>query len=194
MLLHFIFMARDVDLARRRDEFEYVRRMAQFFKVWISDTFSVSLEVRCDEMATGRRGILERLDTHTLVKDHRHRGEQVYHFYLCHFRPTWTDCTCEGYHAENFGMVHWQRPKDAADALFLAEKNCTTVSHELAHELLRQKNYGRFIQDVHDVWTRHFHDDLPFEQYGADYRRTCGRPEFLTLDASSFRNAGMIPD
>ena len=71
-----------------------------------------------------------------LVRDHQQRGKDIYHFYLTHFRPLWTDCTCEGYHAENFGMVLWQSPKESNDTLFLAEKNCTTVSHELIHEML----------------------------------------------------------
>ena len=59
-------------------------------------------------------------------------------------------------------MIYWQKPKMKNDLLFLAEKNCTAVSHELAHELLRQKNYKRFVQDIHDVWMKHFHADLAF--------------------------------
>ncbi len=185
-------MAGEADLADRRDEFEYVKRMAAFFQVWARRNFSRNLDVRCDQMAVHRRGILQRPDIHTILRDHRSRGEETWHFYLCNFRPIWTDCTCEGYHAENFGMVRWQRPKEKNDVLFMAEKNCTTVSHELAHELLRQAGYKRFVPDVHDVWTRHFHADLPFEQYGDDHERTDGRPAFLTLDVSSFASrAGM---
>ncbi len=178
-------MARDADILQRRAEFEYAKKMAQFFRTWIGEKFSIRLDVRCDEMVTHKRHMLDRLDTHTILRDHESRGSDVFHFYLCHFRPTWTDCTCEGYHAENFGMIYWQKPKKQDDAVFLAEKNCTAVSHELAHELLRQKNYKRFVQDVHDVWTRHFHAGLPFEQYGTDHRRTDGEPAFLTLDVSS---------
>ena len=50
--------------------------------------------------------------------------------------------------------------------VFLAEKNCTTVSHEIAHELLRQLNHKKFIDVVHDIWTKHLFSDLYFEQYG----------------------------
>jgi len=181
-------MVKDKDLQDRKEEFEYVKQMAEFFKIWIKNNFSRNFDIKCDEMVTHKRSIFDRLDTHTIVKDHKSRGEDVYHFYLTHFHPTWTDCTCEGYHAENFGMIYWQRPKDQNDKLFLAEKNCTTVSHELAHELLRQKNYKRFIQDVHDVWVKHFHADLPFEQYGDDFQKTNGVPTFLTLDMSIFNN------
>lgn len=177
------------ELATRAAESRYAESMARFLGSWASEAFSADLDVAYDEMVTGRRGLFGRLDTHAVVRDHRERGESDYHFYLCNFRPTWTDCTCEGYHAPNLGMILWQRPGGGAepDALFMAEKNCTAASHELAHELLRQAGYARYVPDVHDVWTRHFHDGLAFEQYGGDFCRTAGRPSFLTIDASSFR-------
>ena len=181
-------MVKDKELEERKDEFEYVKQMAQFYKIWIKENFSKEVDVKCDEMVTHKRSIFDRLDTHTIVKDHKSRGEETYHFYLCHFRPTWTDCTCEGYHAENFGMIFWQKPKEKFDSLFLAEKNCTTVSHELAHELLRQANYKRYVQDVHDVWMKHFHADLPFAQYDQNFKKTDDKPMFLTIDISSFKN------
>ena len=181
-------MVKDKELEERKDEFEYVKQMAQFYKIWIKENFSKEVDVQCDEMVTHQRSIFDRLDTHTIVKDHKSRGEETYHFYLCHFRPTWTDCTCEGYHAENFGMIFWQKPKEKFDSLFLAEKNCTTVSHELAHELLRQANYKRYVQDVHDVWMKHFHADLPFAQYDQNFKKTDDKPMFLTIDMSSFKN------
>jgi hypothetical protein len=154
MLLHFIFVIKDSDLGKRDKEFDYVKQMAQFYKVWIKNNFSKDFDVKCDEMITKPRGLFNKLDTTTLLKDHRDRGEDIYHFYMCHFRPLWTDCTCEGYHAENFGMIWWQAPKED-DLLFLAEKNCTIVSHELAHELLRQGRDKNYVDAVHDVWTKH---------------------------------------
>ena len=181
-------MLKPEELQERKAEFEYIKQMAQFFKVWIKNNFSKDVEVRCDEMITEKRSIFDRLDTHTIIKDHKERGLNIYHFYLSNFRPIWTDCTCEGYHAENFGMVLWQKPKENDDKLFLAEKNCTAVSHELAHELLRQNNYKRFVEDVHDIWMKHFHADLPFEQYGQDFKKTDNEPMFLTLDMSTFRS------
>ena len=181
-------MVKDKEIEERKDEFEYVKQMGQFYKIWIKENFSKEVDVQCDEMVTHKRSIFDRLDTHTIVKDHKSRGEETYHFYLCHFRPTWTDCTCEGYHAENFGMIFWQKPKEKFDSLFLAEKNCTTISHELAHELLRQANYKRYVQDVHDVWMKHFHADLPFAQYDQNFKKTDDKPMFLTIDMSSFKN------
>ena len=182
MLLHFIFVIKDKELGQRELEFEYIKKMAEFFKIWIKKKFSLDFDIQCDQMITKPRIILQRLDTHSLLKDHRERGEDVYHFYLCHFRPLWTDCTCEGYHAENFGMIKWVTPPNQDDMLFLAEKNCAVVSHEIAHELLRQSGYKRFIEDVHEVWGKHLFGDFPFEQYGEDFEITSKNPSFLTLD------------
>ncbi len=184
MLLHFIFVIREEELEERRSEFKYVQDMAEFFRHWIREKFSRDFEVQSDIMVTRRRGILQRHDIHVLMDDHRSRNTDVYHFYLAHFRPFWTDCTCEGYHAENFGMVWWQKPRADSDDLFLAEKNCTIVSHEIAHELLRQNGVKRFVPLVHDVWVRHFYDGLEFEQYGEDHMPTTSKPKFLTIDTT----------
>jgi len=76
--------------------------------------------------------------------------------------------------------------KRTNDTLFLAEKNCTTVSHELVHEMLRITGHKKFIQDVHDVWTKHLFEQLEFEQYGEDFKKTDGKPMFLAMDTSQF--------
>jgi len=183
MILHFIFVVKEKDRQKRQSEFEYIQKMSQFFKVWIKEKFGKDYEIQCDELITKPRSIFQRLDTHTLVRDHYQRGKDIYHFYLTHFRPFWTDCAgCEGYHAENFGMVFWQQPKESNDTLFLAEKNCTTVSHEILHELLRISKHKKFIQEVHDIWTKHLFDQLEFEQYGEDFQKTDSKPMFLTMD------------
>jgi len=184
MILHFIFVVKEEDLEKRKQEFDYVKQMANFYKIWIKEKFGKDFEIQCDELITKPRSLFEKLDTPILLKDHEQRGRQIYHFYLCHFKPIWTDCTCEGYHAENFGMIWWQPPKDPADTLFLAEKNCTAVSHVLAHELLRTSGHKKFIQDVHEIWTKHFYDQLYFEQYDANFKKTDGKPMFLTINTS----------
>lgn len=187
MLLHFIFVIKDSDLGKRKEEFEYVKQMAQFYKKWIKKNFSKDFEIKCDEMITRPQHFFRKLDnTSKLVRDHIERGEEIYHFYLCHFRPLWTDCTVEGYHAENFGMMLWDRPKNESDTLFLAEKNCTLVSHELAHELLRQNGNKEYLGLVHDLWTKHSFANLPFEQYGKNFEKTTSEPYFLTIDTSEF--------
>ena len=186
MLLHFIFVIKETEHGKRDKEFEYVKQMSKFFKEWIKKNFSKDFEVQSDEMVTKSR-LFQKLDTHQLLKDHRERGEDIYHFYLTHFRPLWTDCSCEGYHAENFGMSYWVTPKNEDDTSFLALKNCTTVSHEIAHELLRQTGNKRYVELVHDVWTKHLFADLPYEQYGQNFEITTSQPYFLTIDTSSFR-------
>ena len=187
MILHFIFVIKEEDFEKRKLEFEYVKKMAQFFKIWIKEIFNKDFEIRCDELITKPTSIFQKLDTHTLLRDHEQRGKEIFHFYLCHFRPLWTDCTCEGYHAENFGMVYWKPPKDPADTLFLAEKNCTTVSHELAHELLRSIGYKKYTALVHEIWTKHFFDQLHFEQYDENFKKTNGKPMFLTIDTNDLK-------
>ncbi len=111
MLLHFIFVIKDSELDTRQKEFEYVKQMAEFFKIWIKNNFSKDVDVKCDEMITKPQNIFQKLDPSKLLRDHRERGEEIYHFYLCHFRPLWTDCTCEGYHAENFSMFRIAKPR-----------------------------------------------------------------------------------
>ena len=184
MILHFIFVVQEAEREKRQFEFEYVKKMSKFYKVWLKEKFGNDYEVRCDEMVTSPRSIFQRLDTPALVRDHQQRGKDIYHFYLTHFKPWWTDCTCEGYHAENFGMAFWQTPKEPNDTLFLAEKNCTTVSHELIHEQLRIAGHKKFIHDVHDIWTKHFYEQLEFDQYGEDYEKTDDKPVFLTMNTS----------
>ena len=117
MILHFIFVVPEEDREKRQFEFEYVKKMGRFYQVWLKEKFGQEYEIQCDEMITKPRSILQRLDTHTLTRDHEQRGKETFHFYLTHFRPWWTDCTCEGYHAENFGMVFWQTPKETNDTL-----------------------------------------------------------------------------
>lgn len=187
MLVHFIFLVKQDELEDRAKEFEYVQQMAQFYKKWIQKTFARDVDVQSDQMIIQKRSILQRIDTHTLLEDHRMRGQEIFHFYLCNFRLLWTDCTCEGYYAENFGMSLWQKPKDNSNmVLFLAEKNCTVVSHELSHEFLRQKKVKKQTEMIHDVWTQHLFNDLPFEKYGKNFESTNNDPYFLTIDASSF--------
>jgi len=78
------------------------------------------------------------------------------------------------------------KPKNENDVIAMAEKNCTAVSHEIMHELLRQSGYKRYIEDVHDTWQQHLFEAIPFEQYGEDFELTSKKPSFLTLDTTMF--------
>jgi hypothetical protein len=186
MLLHFVFVINRDDLGKRDFEFEYVKQMAQFYKKWIKDVFSQDVDIQCDEMITGKASVLRGIDTSALLDDHRRRGTDTFHFYLSHFRPLWTDCNCEGYYAENFAMTLWQKPKNEDDVLFLAEKNCAIVSHELAHVFLMKKKFKKHAETIHDAWSRHIFNDLQFEHYEKNFEKTKGNPYFMTIDTTDF--------
>ena len=188
MILHFIFLKKEEESDKHQFEFEYIQKMAQFFKIWIKEKFDRDYEVQCDEMVVKPSNLFRRIDTHTLIRDHEARGKDVYHFYLANFRPLWTDCTCEGYYAENFGMITWQSLKDSDDSLFLAEKNCTTVSHEILHEMLRLAGRKKHHQEVHELWTKHLFNQLEFEQYDENFKLTNEKPMFLTVDTKELKN------
>lgn len=186
MLVHFIFVVKKEDLEKRTWEFEYITQMAQFYKMWIEKTFSKKIEVQTDQMPV-TYSLFNRINMSSLLNDHRKRGEDIYHFYLTHFRPLWTDCTCEGYHAENFSMVWWQSGTKKDDISFMAEKNCTVVSHELSHEFLRQAGNKNYIELVHEIWTKHLFASLPFEFYDDIFKKTDMPATFSTIDTSEFR-------
>ena len=84
-------------------------------------------------------------------------------------------------------MALWQKPKNGYDELFLAEKNCTIVCHEILHEMLRQKKHKRYIEDVHDLQTQHLFNNLPFIQYDKNYEITENKPKFLSMDISTIK-------
>ena len=132
MILHFIFVVKEEDLEKRKPEFEYIQKMSQFYRVWIKEKFGKDFEIQCDELITKPRSILQRLDTHTLIRDHQQRGKDIYHFYLTHFKPLWTDCTCDGYHAENFGI------------LYTFFRSIEILFQKLAILIIRQKNLTFF--------------------------------------------------
>jgi len=63
MLLHFIFLVKEADREKRQFEFEYVKKMSQFFKIWIKEKFGKDYDIQCDEMIIKPRSILQKLDT-----------------------------------------------------------------------------------------------------------------------------------
>ena len=83
-------------------------------------------------------------------------------------------------------MIRWEKPKEGDDELLLAEKNCTAISHEIAHELLRQSGYKRYIEDVHETWQKHLFGGIPFEQYGEDFEITSEKRSFIAMNTDLF--------
>ena len=187
VLLHFIFLIKEEELEKRKWEFNYVTNMAQFYKTWIEKTFSREVVVQTDEMVQRSSSRFNLVDVPTILEDHKSRGEAIFHFYLTYFRPLWTDCTCEGYFAENFGMVWWEKSKQKDDINFLMERNCPKVSHELAHEFLRQLGYKSYKEIVHEIWDKHIFASLPFEHYDSHHKKSEKDPLFATIDTSSLQ-------
>ena len=50
--------------------------------------------------------------------------------------------------------------------------------------MLRRSNYKRYIEDVHDVWTKHLFANLPFLQYDENFLVTDNKPKFLAINVS----------
>ena len=73
MILHFIFVVKEEDREKRKQEFEYVKQMGNFYKIWIREKFGKDFEIQCDELITKPRSIFQKLDTHTLIRDHEQR-------------------------------------------------------------------------------------------------------------------------
>ncbi len=187
MLVHFIFLVKEEELEKRKWEFDYVSKMSQFYKLWIAKTFSKQVDVLADQMIVHSGRSFSLINVTNLLEDHRKRGEDIFHFYMTYFRPMWTDCTCEGYFADNFGMAWWEKSQKNDDISFLAEKNCTKVSHELAHEFLRQVGHKNYKELVHEVWDKHLFASLAFEYYDEKFNKVNEPSLFATLDTSGFR-------
>ena len=49
MILHFIFVVKEEDLEKRKLEFEYVKQMGNFFKIWIKKKFDKDFEIQCED-------------------------------------------------------------------------------------------------------------------------------------------------
>ena len=58
MILHFIFVVKEEEQEKRQFEFEYIKKMSQFFKVWIKEKSGRDYEIKCDELITKPRKYL----------------------------------------------------------------------------------------------------------------------------------------
>jgi hypothetical protein len=67
------------------------------------------------------------------------------------------------------------------------EINCPKVSHELAHELLRQRGYKNYKELVHDIWDKHLFASIPFDHYDSNFSKTQKDALFATIDTSSIQ-------
>lgn len=189
--LFFIYVAKNDEWQRmQKEDWDYVASMARFFRWWMHRYFDFDLTVEADILPVIPGKLFDRMSLAYLIRDHSERGSDVLHFYLAYFKPFWTDCNTEGYTAKNLGIAWWQRLAEAKPEperfAFYAKVNCPRVSHILAHEILRMKGKKKaaYFTTVHDLWTRHEHDHLPYLYFDSQFKRVHKGNEFkfATLD------------
>ncbi len=191
--LFFIYIAKsDEWQERQQEDWEYVSSMVRFYHWWVRRFFDYSISVEADILPVIPGKFFDRISLAYLLRDHEERGKDTYHFYLANFKPFWTDCQADGYAADNFGMIHWKRPKEQVSETtrnaFFADENCPKVSHILAHEILRQngKKKKEYFEKVHELWQQHTEKKKPLMYFDSQFKRTniTGTYRFVTLDAT----------
>jgi hypothetical protein len=191
--LFFIYVAKNEDWKQRYEEdWNYVSSMTRFFKWWIKHEFDIDITLEADILPIIPGKIFDRPSLAYLLKDHSERGNSVFHFYLPYFKPLWTDCRpLDGYHADNFGMVTWHRPKHLYSSSdenekYFADNNCAQISHILSHEFLRRSDKKRkvYFDDIHKLWNLHLDGSEQFLYYNRHFKRVSqsGGYKYITID------------
>ncbi len=191
--LFFIYVAKNEEWKQRYEEdWAYVSSMARFFKWWIKHEFDIDVALESDILPVIPGKIFDRPSLAYLLKDHSERGDSIFHFYLPYFKPLWTDCRpLDGYHADNFGMVTWHRPKTLSassdkNEKYFADNNCAQISHIISHEFLRRgtKKRKEYFTDIHKLWNLHLDGSEPFLYYNRHFKRVSTNSEYryITMD------------
>jgi hypothetical protein len=191
--LFFIYVAKNEEWKQRYEEdWNYVSAMTRFFKWWIKHEFDKDIALEADILPVIPGKIFDRPSLAYLLKDHSDRGNSVFHFYLPYFKPLWTDCRpLNGYHADNFGMVTWHRPKPLSSSSdknekYFADNNCASISHILSHEFLRQSSKKRkeYFDNIHKLWDLHINGSEPFLYYNRHFKRVSANSDYryITMD------------
>ena len=191
--LFFIYVAKNEEWKQRYEEdWTYVSSMARFFKWWIKHEFDIDVALESDILPVIPGKIFDKPSLAYLLKDHSERGGSIFHFYLPYFKPLWTDCRpLDGYHADNFGMVTWHRPKPLSassdkNEKYFADNNCAQISHIISHEFLRRgaKKRKEYFTDIHKLWNLHLDGSEPFLYYNRHFKRVSTNSEYryVTMD------------
>jgi hypothetical protein len=176
---------------RYEEDWTYVSSMTRFFKWWIKQEFHVDVTIESDILPVIPGKIFDRMSIAYLLKDHTDRDDSIFHFYLPYFSPLWTDCCIDGYHAENFGLVTWHRPKQLSsipyeNEKYFADNNCAQISHVISHEFLRRsiKKRKLYFNDIHKLWDCHLKGTVPFLYYNRQFNRVPESSEYryVTID------------
>jgi hypothetical protein len=189
--IFFIYTAKEKEWQNlERQDWTYVLSMTRFFKWWAQRYFDISLPVQSDILPIIPGKLFDRVSISYLIRDHRDRAQDTFHFYLAYFKPIFTDCNTEGYTAPGIGIAWWQRPSESVSELsrhrFYADNNCPRVSHILAHELLRIKGETKkdFFGKVHELWDKHIYNVEPFLYFDNHFQRVGseGAYRFATIN------------
>lgn len=193
--LRFIYVARNDEWRERlREEWLYIYSMARFYQWWLGRNFHLHYKVHSDVLVVVKARLMAlRFGMSDLIKHHREKGEQDYHFYLSYFKPRISDCSA-GFFTDNFGLIRWKNCEGRSERdKFLALENCTCVSHMLLHEMKRQKGYGKEYDDlIHDQWDRHLYGGEEFDFYDRHYHKVSGEDDFMFATMKVPRKAGGI--
>jgi len=190
--LFFIYVAKNDEWKERYEkDWTYVSSMTRFFRWWIKREFNVNMTIEADILPVITGKIFDRMSIAYLLKDHSDRGDSIFHFYLAYFRPWWSDCRLDVYHADNFGLATWRRPKifsslDEQNEKYFADNNCAKISHVLCHEFLRRQGKKRkvYFDGIHKLWYSHTSNSIPFVYYDRQFRKVSKSDgyRFITMD------------
>lgn len=182
-MLHFIYLVSDRWQEHLRYEWLYVYKMARFYQHWIKRNLRLYYDVKSSAMLVDASRLTRwRFGMQDLIRDHKEKGEDNYHIYLSYFKPLFSDCSI-GYYLDRLGVVKWRYYDGDGDLVrFLAEENCTRVSHIILHEYARgmRKQERRLYTDaIHDQWDKHIMNIDEFEFYNERYERVSRDDNFM---------------
>ncbi|MFY3740407.1 MAG: hypothetical protein HMLIMOIP_000845 [Candidatus Nitrosomirales archaeon] len=182
MNLHFIYVVKSDEWKDKlKDEWLYVYNMGKFYQWWLRKNFGLHYNVNTDVLVVVKTALMGlRFGMRDLMKHHKEKGEENYHFYLSYFRPRWSDCS-SGFFTDNVGLIHWKNYDGKGEKnRFFALENCAQVSHVLLHEVGRQKKYGKKYRDtIHEQWDKHIYNAEEYEFYDKRFRKVEKRDDFL---------------
>ncbi len=131
-----------------------------------------------------------RFNIRDIMKHHKEKGEENYHFYLSYFKPRFSDCGA-GYFTDNFGLVLWKSYEGKGEKnRFFALENCTKISHVILHEVGRQKTYGKNYKDtIHEQWEKHLYGADEYEYYNKRFGKVSSNEDYMfaTMKIPEFR-------
>lgn len=182
-MLHFIYLVSDRWKDHLRYEWLYVYRMAKFYRYWLKKSLRLHYDVKCSAMVVDASRLTRwRFGMQDIIKDHKEKGENNYHIYLSYFKPLLSDCSV-GYYLDRIGLVKWRYYEGNNDLVkFLAEENCSKVSHIILHEVarnMRKEERKKYYDAIHEQWDRHIMNIDEFEYYNERYERVSKSSNFM---------------